>query len=242
MEFHVTGSGGRRRRRTRTGTSPTSYLDPQDAPSRQNADRPPGRPAARSCRDRLVSATPPAPRLGTHARAQQAPHADRDRGRPRTHRLLLGDLPDRIAAPPTSADNPSAGSVAARHARGIRDPAMSNQPRLATLASRQRLPTTNHGPASPSGQSAHISLTRVAHSTPDRHPPSRPHPQPTRPAKGRKFVTPHLTNDSPYQVRARVRGPSAPAAGAWRSLLPLNAGFSKRERLFGSLDSLMWTS
>jgi hypothetical protein len=29
------------------------------------------------------------------------------------------------------------------------------------------------------GQHANISLTRVAHSTPDRHPPSRPHPRTT---------------------------------------------------------------
>jgi len=45
---------------------------------------------------------------------------------------------------------------------------------------------------------AYISLTRVAHSLPDRHPPSRPQPlHPTR--ESEKFMTPPLTTSSPYQ-------------------------------------------
>jgi Transposase len=101
---------------------------------------------------------------------------------------------------------PSAGSVAARHARGTRDTPPSNRPPPATLAFRQRLPTTNHGPASPSTQPAHTSLTRVAHNKPDRHPPNRP----------------HLTSSHPNQRKQETRDatldtrPSISGVGRWR--------------------------
>ena len=107
------------------------------------------RPATRGDRDRLVRAAPPAPHLDTTAATQQTPHPDRRRRRPRTRRVLLGDLPNRVT--PQTHNIPSAGSVAARHARGTRDTPLSNRPLPATLAFRQRLPTTNHGPASPPG-------------------------------------------------------------------------------------------
>jgi len=51
---------------------------------------------------------------------------------------------------------------------------------------------------------AYISLTRVAHSKPNRHPPSRPHPF-ARAAKARNHAAP-LTNRSPYQIAAQSVG------------------------------------
>ena len=86
-------------------------------------------PATRSGRDRLDRATAAAPHLDPPRGPRQAPHDHRGRGRPRARRVLLGDHPDRVAAQPTTpAHIPSAGSVAARHARGTRDSAMSNPP------------------------------------------------------------------------------------------------------------------
>ena len=69
---------------------------PPAPPDRQGADRPPGRPAARSDRDRLVSPTTPAPHLGPARGARQTPHDHRRRRRPRTRRVLLGDHPNRV--------------------------------------------------------------------------------------------------------------------------------------------------
>ncbi len=81
---------------------------------------------------------------------------------------------------PNNARSPSPGWVAARHARGTREATMSNQPTTASTPDpRQRLPTTNMVLRS---QPANISLTRVAPSKPDRHPPSRPH----QPQSGRE--------------------------------------------------------
>jgi len=69
------------------------------------------------------------------------------------------------------------------NARGTRELTMSNPPnRLATPDLRQRLPTTNHGPAAPQTrvyQSDRASRTAC----PDRHPPSRQHPPLVPPAK-----------------------------------------------------------
>ncbi len=58
--------------------------------------------------------------------------------------------------------------------------------------------------------SANISLTRVAHSNPGRHPPSRPlHSPPTHTERQmREITTSPLTNDSPYQVNATFCMPS----------------------------------
>jgi hypothetical protein len=53
--------------------------------------------------------------------------------------------------------------------------------------------------------SASIRLTRVAHSNPDRHPPSQaPHTRHTQ-RQMREIPTPPLTNDSPYQVARPFR-------------------------------------
>ena len=73
---------------------------------------------------------------------------------------------------------------------------------------------------------AHISLTRVAHSTPDRHPPSRPHS--LRTDRGSEnFVTPPLTTSSPYQaVQAAMGAPEEPDEPARRESCPL--GFRVR--------------
>jgi hypothetical protein len=59
--------------------------------------------------------------------------------------------------------------------------------------------------------SANIRLTRVAHSNPDRHPPSRPHTTRHHQRQMREIHTPPLTKASPYQVarpfRRRSREP-----------------------------------
>ena len=69
---------------------------PPPAARRQDARRPPRRPARRSDRDRLERATAPAPHLDTPGSQGQAPHHHRRRRRPRTRRLLLGDQPHRV--------------------------------------------------------------------------------------------------------------------------------------------------
>ena len=51
--------------------------------------------------------------------------------------------------------------------------------------------------------SAHISLTRVAHSNPDRHPPSRPPTSRPDQRQQREIHTHPLTKDSPYQAVGR---------------------------------------
>jgi transposase len=73
-----------------------SWHDRKGAPHRQDVDRTTGRPVARRDRGRLDRATPTAPRLDAPGAAQQAPHPDRRRSRPRARRVLLGDLPDRM--------------------------------------------------------------------------------------------------------------------------------------------------
>ncbi len=94
---------------------------------RQGTHRAPGRPATRSDRDRLVSPTTTAPHLDPPRGPREAPHDHRGRRRPRARRVLLGDHPNRMN-PGANSLIPSAGSVAARHARGTRDSAMSNPP------------------------------------------------------------------------------------------------------------------
>jgi hypothetical protein len=101
---------------------------PQTPADRHHAHRTTSRPAARSHRDRPVRAAAPVPHLDTTETTQQTPHPDRRRRRPRTRRTLLGDLPDRVTHRQPPNNIPSAGSVAARHARGTRDTPLSNQP------------------------------------------------------------------------------------------------------------------
>ena len=60
--------------------------------------------------------------------AREAPHDHRGRRRPRARRVLLGDHPNRVTRAHDTNAIPSAGSVAARHARGTRDRPMSNPP------------------------------------------------------------------------------------------------------------------
>ena len=67
-----------------------------DRPGRASVKRSPTAKPPRSDRDRLVSATTPAPHLDPSRGPRQAPHDQRGRRRPRARRLLLGDLPDRV--------------------------------------------------------------------------------------------------------------------------------------------------
>ncbi len=87
-------------------------------------DRQAGQPA-RSGRDRMERTTPVASHLGPARGTQETPHPDRGRRRPRARRILLGGHPNRITNNPSHIPR-SAGSVAARDARGIRDVPMSN--------------------------------------------------------------------------------------------------------------------
>ena len=95
--------------------------------ARQGAQRPPERPTPRGDRDRVGSTTTAAPHLDQARSPRETPHDHRGRRRPRARRVRLGDHPNRVNVPGDIA-NPSAGSVAARHARGTRDAAMSNPP------------------------------------------------------------------------------------------------------------------
>ena len=141
-------------------------------------------------------------RTWTASSTRQAPHDHRGRRRPRARRLLLGDHPNRVTGA-TSSPIPSAGSVAARQRAGNPRPTMSNPPhRLATPDLRQRLPTTNHGPAATQTrvyQSDRASRTACRTAT---HPAD--HTFLTE-RQMREIHDPHLTNVSPYQLR-RVRG------------------------------------
>ena len=73
--------------------------------------------------------------------------ADIGSGRPRAHRVRVGDHPDRVT---TTRTRPHpVGWVGGGPARAGNPRLIYEQsaPGLATLDSRQRLPTTNHGPA-----------------------------------------------------------------------------------------------
>ena len=106
---------------------PQSTGDPQDP------DRPTGRPTRGSCRDRLERTTPVASHLGPARSAPQTPDDHRGRRGPRARRVLLGDRPNRVNRAPTTHTPRSAGSVAARDARGTRDLPMSDPGDRATL-------------------------------------------------------------------------------------------------------------
>ena len=85
-------SGGRRRRRTRKGTSPTSYLDPPGPRRRSSARASPTRARTRDHQHLLEGATPAERSLApTQRRAAQARRDRRGRCRARARRLLLGD-------------------------------------------------------------------------------------------------------------------------------------------------------
>ena len=130
----------------RKGTSPASLSHPKATCDPKDTDRPTGRSTPGSGRDCLDRTAPAASHLDPARGALQAPHDHRGRRSTRARRVLLGDHPNRIARlrprPPRSA-----GSVAARDARGTRDLPMSNPPEGHARSHRQRHPTTNHGPA-----------------------------------------------------------------------------------------------
>ena len=131
--------------------------------------------------DRLVSAAAAAPHLDTPRGPRQAPHDHRRRRRPRARRVRLGDHPNRVTTRAHTSPIPSAGSVAARQRAGnpranYEQPAPQGWPRpILDSGSPRRTMVLRHGNQP---EPAYISLTRVAHSLPDRHPPSRPHSQP----------------------------------------------------------------
>ena len=131
----------------------------------------------------------PAPHLDTARAAREAAHDHRRRRRPRTRRLLLGDHPHRVTRTRRQHLSRRLGRWRPGNARGTRDTAMSNPPPqgLATPDPRQRLPTTNHGPAVT--QPAHISLT-ARRAQPAGPPPTQPTTTTTTPTRTRKSTTP----------------------------------------------------
>ena len=191
------GSGGRRRRRTRKGTSPTSYLDPLPPEPRQSAHRAPGRSAPASDRGRVDGAEAAAPHLGPPRSPRQAAHDHRGRGRPRARRIRLGDHPNRVNPRHHTNDIPSAGSVAARHARGTRDSPMSNPPpgwprSFLDSGSPRRTMVLRHTQTR-AYQSDRASRTASRTAT---HPADH---NPALPTQMREINDPHLTTRSPYQ-------------------------------------------
>ena len=144
--------------------------------------------------------TTAAPHLDPPRAARQAPHDHRGRRRPRTRRLLLGDHPNRVTQPDDTSPSRRLGRWRPGNARGTRDPTMSNPPPtgLATPDTRQRLPTTNHGPAAPTRayQSDRASRTACRTAT---HPADHNHHD--QPTQMREINDPDLTNASPYQSR-----------------------------------------
>ena len=148
---------------------------PPPPPDRQDADRPPTRPARRSDRVAWSAPTAASPHLD-HA-SSNAPSAARSSRSPppanspaSAGRSPKSSEPDRTRRQPLSR---RLGRWRPGNARGTRDAAMSNPPRkgLATPDARQRLPTTNHGPAA--SQPAYISLT-ARRAQPAGPPPTQP--------------------------------------------------------------------
>ncbi len=149
------GSGGRRRRRTRIGTSPTSYLDPPQARRQRKAKAAPTRPGPSRVRDRLALPTTPAPPMATAAaRARQARQRGRDRARPRARELRLGGRPTPITPRHNTPLPGAVGATREPHSRtwtsrptgsrpGLRQPA--THPLLAAPARRLRAPRRNSG-------------------------------------------------------------------------------------------------
>ena len=112
-------------------------------------DRPPSRPAPRGDRDLLV-AQRRLHRTWTRLEARRA-RTSSPSPPPASRRVLLGDHPDRMNHEHPNSLSRRLGRWRPGTARGTRDPPMSNPPPsgLATPDTRQRLPTTNHGPAAP---------------------------------------------------------------------------------------------
>jgi len=176
-EFRITGSGGRRRRRTRKGTSPTSYVDCAPAADRAHALRAPRR-AARPCpADRTPRPDPALPNPPADAGTQEARQRDRRRVRTRALLLPLGSR-DR---PTTQADSPPArvGRRRAPKSAGTRDNAMGSP--------NQAMPVLRHASAGDETrdlgcQPPHMRLTDVE-DAPDASPRE---PKPLKPTGKRR--------------------------------------------------------
>ena len=164
------GSGGRRRRRTSTGTSPTSYLDRPPASDRCHARCPPGRSARSRPADRQPRTAPHPPRLHPNALPRQAAQRDRRRVRPRARVLPLGRR-DRAL---TSRSQPPVREAGApgRDAAGTREPTMSSPLRPRSLLD-QRTPAAGTRPWG----TQNPRIIRLA--TPTTCPTPRPPEQPT---------------------------------------------------------------
>lgn len=131
-------------------------------------------PSARTGSHPLLSRSPGQPNCGCIVSGTDSRSAPNDG--PSSRSRQPASSPGSVGRSPRSSDStppltPSAGSVAARHARGTRDVAMSNQPRLATLACRERIPTTNHGPAATRIRAYQHDPRRAQHAGP---PPTQP--------------------------------------------------------------------
>ena len=172
-------------------------------------------------------------RLGT--RPREAPHDHRRRGRPRARRLRLGDptvsLSHEARTSPTPFGSVGGGRVRPRGGNLRANHEQPAPPGQATPDLRQRLPHDgNDGPAG--HQTRRISVRpRVAHSLPDRHPPSRPQTthQPTR--KPRNCDAP-LVNCHTLSYQ-RTHAPLAGVPGT-------DEMFVRRWRGVRGTDELLW--
>ena len=172
------GSGGRRRRRTRKGTSPTSYLDRPRTACRRDARQPPRRAARSHPADLQPLPTPPAPPLHEHASARQAPQRHDRRGRPGAVVLPLGRRDRTLiqqrhrtdsSTPAQEAGTP--GRHSGRHARSRYGQHPSSGATLVLRPAHRRQQKQGHGV---SEKSPHFRLA-----TPSPSPTSRP-PETTR--------------------------------------------------------------
>ena len=156
----------------------------------QDPDRATGGPTARSGRDRLDRATPAASHLDPARSAQPSAARSSRSPPPASSSGSAGRSPKSNSQQLHHHIPRSAGSVAARDARGTRDVPMSNPSGGHARSHRQRHPTTNHGPAA----------TRIREYQSDPRRAQQPGPPPTQP-------TPH----HPPDQRATARNSHAPA-------------------------------
>ena len=75
----------------------SSMALPPQAEPRQSADRTPSRSTRSGCRDLLDGTEAAAPHLGAPRSPRETPHDHRGRGRPRAHRVRVGDHPNRVS-------------------------------------------------------------------------------------------------------------------------------------------------
>ena len=180
---HTTGQQRRLGAITKTGSGHARRLlveaawhyRPRPA-HRQGPRRAPGRPARRSDRDRLERATTPAPHL--EPARSSAPSA-----------APSSPSPPPANSPASAGRSPASNNPTAPHTHPVGwvggGPATRGEPATAAMSnpphpgrprpiSRQRHPTTNHGPAAT--RTREYQPDRASRTAPpDRHPPSRPH-------------------------------------------------------------------